>query len=93
MKSESAFTEVPEMFAAFAPEYKKEHYHLHGRNIENWESFKSVFLDEHFMVNTFARKVLKGALVGLAFGYIGRNALWRGPKSIELDRLSILKKY
>lgn len=92
MRVESAYSEVPEMVAAFAPEYKTEHFHLHGRSVENWQSFKSIFLDEHYMVNSFAKKVIKGAAVGLAFGYIARNFLWRGPKSIELDRLVLLGK-
>ncbi len=87
MKSDSAFSEVPELLTAFAPEFRTEHYHLHGRNIENWESFKSIFLDEHFLGNSLARKVLKGAFVGLTFGYMARNGLWRGPKAIEMDRL------
>lgn len=34
--SETGYSEVPGLISAFIPEYKQEHYHLHGRNIENW---------------------------------------------------------
>ena len=44
MRSESPYSEPPKLLAAFAPEYQTQHYHLHGRNIENWESLKSIFL-------------------------------------------------
>lgn len=87
MKTDSAFSEVPELLAAFAPEFKTEHYHLHGRNIEHWESFKSIFLDDHFLGNAIGRKIVKGAALGLIYGIIARNMVWRGPKAIEMDRL------
>jgi hypothetical protein len=91
MRSETPYSEVPELLSAFAPEFREEHYHLHGRNIENWESLKSVFLDSHHTVNVLGLKILKGALIGALYGYIARNFVWRGPKSFELDRLWLLK--
>lgn len=42
---ETGYSEVPALISAFIPEYRQEHYHLHGRNIENWESLKSIFMD------------------------------------------------
>jgi len=65
---------------------------MHGRNIENWESLKSIFLDEHQTVNVIGKKVIKGAAVGLTYGFIARNYLWRGPKSFEMDRLWLINK-
>ena len=66
---------------------------MHGRHIEDWESLKSIFLDEHHTVNVIGRKVLKGAFLGWTYGWIARNFFWRGPKSFELDRLWMLNKY
>jgi hypothetical protein len=92
MRSESAYSEVPRLIAAFAPEYEKEHYHLHGRNIDSWESLKSIVLDEHFEFNRMATKIIKGALIGTAQGILLRNFFIRGPKRFELDRLFLLRK-
>jgi len=75
------------------PEYKTEHYHLHGRNIENWESFKSIFLDEHNELRKAGLKILKGAFVGIIQGIMIRNFMFRGPKKFEMDRLYLLNKY
>lgn len=92
MKAETNYSEIPQLIAAFAPEFKKEHYHLHGRNIENWESFKSIFLDEHYEVNKLITKMLKGALIGFVNGILVRNFLLRGPKKFELERIYVLGK-
>lgn len=93
MRSESPHSEPPKLLVAFAPEYEQPHYHLHGRKIEEWESFKSIFLDEHYEFNKFSQKVLKGALLGLINGVLLRNFAIRGPKRFELDRLYMLNKY
>lgn len=90
--TESSYSEVPELISAFIPEYRQEHYHLHGRRIENWEAFKSIFLDEHYELKKFVIKVFKGALLGFVNGIILRNYVIRGPKSFELDRIYVLGK-
>ena len=50
-------------------------------------------MDEHFEMNKFFRKVLKGAVVGGMYGIIARNFIVRGPKSFELDRIWMKRKY
>jgi hypothetical protein len=92
MRAESPYSQTPELITAFLPEYKTEHYHLHGRNIENWESFKSIFLDEHWEVRKAALKIFKGIAIGILQGYTVRNLVIRGPKAFEMDRLYLIKK-
>ena len=93
MRSQSAYTETPELLTAFAPEYRVEHYHMPGRHAENWETLKSVFLDEHHTVNVLGKKILKGAFLGWFYGYVAKNFVLRGPKSFEMDRTFLLKGY
>lgn len=90
--TETSYSEVPGLISAFIPEYREEHYHLHGRSIEHWEALKSIFLDEHYEVHKFAVKVLKGALLGCVNGVLLRNYVLRGPKRFELDRIYVLGK-
>jgi hypothetical protein len=44
-------------------------------------------------MNKFFYKVLKGAVVGGMYGIIARNFVLRGPKSYELDRIWMVRKY
>ena len=78
---------MPPLLAAFAPEYKKETYHIHGRDIENWEAFRSIFLDEHTHGYLLISKMLKGALIGSFYGIMFRNFFLRGPKKFQMDRI------
>jgi hypothetical protein len=90
--TETSYSEVPELISAFIPELREEHYHLHGRRIDHWESLRSIFMDEHYEVRKFAVKVLKGALLGFVNGIMLRNYVLRGPKRFELDRIWVLGK-
>ena len=46
MKSESQFLETPAIISAFAPEYRKDHYHIKGRNVDPISNFMSLVKDE-----------------------------------------------
>ena len=80
MRSETPYSEAPELLKAFAPEFRTPHYHM-PEHADNWEVLKSVFLDEHHGPNSFGKKVIKGGIIGGSLGYTFKNFVFRGPKS------------
>jgi len=89
LKSETPYSEPPELLTAFAPEFRQRHYHM-PEHPDSWEVLKSVFLDEHHGPNSFGKKVIKGTILGASLGFTLKNFVLKGPKSYEMDRLWML---
>ena len=91
--AESNYKSVPELLAAFAPEFKTEHFHIHGGAHHNSreDTLLSVIQDDTNQLHRGARLAFKGAAAGLvsAFFY---NAKFGGRDNEFLHTRSILNK-
>ena len=69
--ADSNYRSIPELLAAFAPEFKTEHFHIHGGYHHNSaeDTLLSVFKDDTNQIHQGVRHALRGAAIGLVSGF------------------------
>jgi hypothetical protein len=91
--AESNYKSVPDILAAFAPEFKTEHFHIHGGKHHNSkeDALLSVIKDDTNQLHQGARLALKGAAIGLVSALF-YNAQYGGKENEFIHTRSILNK-